>query len=147
MNASFPTGHGPQKNRSLLSCSACGLATALVLMLLLLIAATVIAYRGDDPGARVVPFSYIIMLVTALCGGYAAAHRRGKQGLLCGALTGIGLVAICLIGYLIMLGDGEAAPGRLALSYLIMIALSVLGGLAGGKMRSGVRRVRRRGRR
>lgn len=144
MNASFPTGHGPQKNRSLLTCAARGLAISLMLMLLLLIAATVIAYRGDDPGARVVPFSYIIMLVTSLCGGFAAARRRGKQGLLCGALTGIGLAALFLIGYLIMIGDKEASPVRLALSYLIMIALSALGGLAGGRPHSGIRRVRRR---
>lgn len=142
MDASLSLGPN-KKNHSLLSCVVRGILVSALLMLLLLLAATAIAYRSDDPAAKVTPLAYAAALLTFLLGGLLSARRRGRQGLICGGLTGLGLVMLFLVGYLVMLGDGEADLGRLLLSYSVLLAVSILGGGIGSAMPAGgARRVR-----
>lgn len=144
MNASLPTGYGPQKTRTLLACLCRGLFSALLLMLLLLVAATFYAYRSEDQAACLAPLAYGVAFFTAFAGGFFTAHRRGGQGLLCGALAGLLLVAFFVIGYLALRGEDESGMGRVALTYLLLWAAALLGGLLGAAVavRKGVRRVR-----
>lgn len=145
MNASLPTGYSPKKPHSLLACLCRGLLSALLLMLLFLVAAAAFAYRSDDPTAHLTPLAYTVAFLTAFAVGFFTARRRAGQGLLCGAMAGLLLVAFFAVGYLALRGDDETGMGRMALTYLLLWAVALPGGLLGAANagRNGVRRVRR----
>lgn len=144
MDSSLPIRSGKKKNTSLFACVSRGLLLSVLLLLALLLAAAALAYQSDDPATLVLPLSYAATLFTSFAGGFAASRRRGRQGLICGVLTGAGLLVLFLLGFLIFLGDSEPDMGRLLLSYLLQLALSVLGGVIGGVMPAGgARRVRK----
>lgn len=148
MDASLPLGLKKKKTRSLGGCVLRSIFFSTLLMLLLLMVAAAFAYRSDDPAAQVTPLSYAVALFTFFSGGFSAARRRGRQGLICGLLTGAGMAILFLIGYLCFIGDGEASLGRLLISHLLMLAVSLMGGVLGGVMPAGgTRRVRRSKRR
>ncbi len=132
-----------KRKDALPACIGRGMLLAILLLMLCLLLAAYLACRQDDPAAKVLPYSYIAMLLCMFLGGFFAARRRGRQGLICGALTGIGLLSLFLIGFLIFSGDSDIAGGRLFLSYLLFFAMSLLGGVAGGMLPAGrARRVR-----
>ena len=137
MDASLPLGMNKKQTHSLMGCVLRGILRALLLMLLLLLGAAILAFRSEDPAARILPLSYAITLLTFLMGGLFAGKRRARQGLLCGALAGLGLLMLFLIGYLAMLGEGAADLGHLLLSYLLMLALSLIGGVIGASFKTG----------
>lgn len=144
MDDSLSQRTGKKQNDSLIACVLRGILLSVVLLLLLLLAAAAIAYQNEDPAALVLPLSYLAALINAFLGGFFTAHRRGRQGLICGLLTGSGLVTLFLLGFLVFIGDSEPNLGRLLLSYLLFLAVSVLGGIIGGALPSGrPRRVRR----
>lgn len=144
MDASLPLGRNKKQNHSLMSCVLHGMLRALLLMLLLLLGAAMFAFRSEDPATRILPLSYAVALLTFLMGGLFAGKRRARQGLLCGALTGVGMLLVFLVGYLALLGEGDADLGHLLLSYLLLLALSLIGGVIGASLKlGGARRVRR----
>ncbi|MBO5051594.1 MAG: TIGR04086 family membrane protein [Clostridia bacterium] len=143
MNTSLPLGAG-KKQASLLSCVAGGLLLSLLLLLLLSLVFTLFAYQQADPTAWVRPLSYACALLASLLGGWCAAGRRGRQGLLCGLFTGIGLLALLLCGHLITIGDGASPLGHLALSAVLVVAVAMLGGVFGtARARGGARKHHR----
>ena len=143
MDASLPLGRNNRQGR-LLTCVMRGVFLALLLMLLLLLGATAFAYQSEDPTALLVPLAYVIEMLTAFFAGLLAARRRKRQGLLCGLLAGGAMLVLFSLGHLTLVGDSETAFLPLLLSDLLLLAVSLLGGVLGAAMPAGgVRRVRR----
>ena len=132
MDASLPLRISKKRTPSLYGCMMRGVLGALLAMLLLSLAATLFAYRSDDPGTHMRALSYGITLLTFFTGGLLTGKRRGRQGLLCGAITGLSLLLLCTIAYLLLTGDHEIDLGRLLVSDGIWLATSLLGGAVGG---------------
>ena len=144
MDASLPPRRGRKGKDTLLASVTHGLLCALLLLPCLLLLGGIFAYRSDDPTALVKPLGYATAVLVAFFGGATAARRRKKQGLICGVLTGLALLAFLLLGFFICLDDSEPQLGRLLLSYLLLLVVSTVGGCVGGLLPAGgARRVRR----
>ena len=125
--------------RSLTASVIGALSATFCLLLFLLLIGTTFAYSREDPAALIPSVAYAIGLIAALFCGFTAARMRGKQGFLCGLLSGLALLVIFLIGLLIFMEEEGPSPSLL-LFYPLLLALSVLGGMLGGRKRSGRRR-------
>ncbi|MBQ8858906.1 MAG: TIGR04086 family membrane protein [Clostridia bacterium] len=121
-----------KKRRTMIACIATGLFVFLLLLLGLSLLATRIAYSQSDPSAWILPASYLSSLLAALGGGFTSARLRGRQGLICGLLTGLGVLVISILGLMIFSGDTETDMLRVATSYLFAFLCATLGGLLGG---------------
>ncbi len=120
-----------------------GLLVFLVLLFGLSLLAARIAYGQSDPSAWIMPAAYLSSLLAAMGGGFTAARLRGRQGLICGLLTGVGVLVFCILGFMIFSGDTETNVLRAATSYLFAFLCAALGGLLGGaNKRRGKRRRR-----
>ena len=140
MDASLPL---KSKRSSLLGCAVRGALTAFLLMLLLLAAAALFAYKSSDPTALVAPLGYAVAMLGAFFAGLLCARRRGRQGLLCGLLSGVLFLVPSAIGYLALMGEGESTKGQPFVFYLLLLTLSLLGGILGAVLQGGPRRVRK----
>ena len=118
------------------------LATVILLPCLLLVAATV-AYNSDNPTALIRPLSYACALFSALFCGFFTARMRGRQGLICGLCSGLGLLCLFLVGLAVFAGEGEMQVTSLLLFYPVLFVLTVLGGILGGARRVDGKRHRR----
>ena len=139
MDSSLPLSR-KKNNRTLFRCVLRGVLSALALMLLLLLGAAAFAYSSNDPSAKIKPLSYAIMLLVAFFAGLISARLRGRQGLFCGFFSGIALLLLFALGYLSFVGEAEVAFLPLLLSYLLMLALSLLGGMLGTASSTGSKR-------
>lgn len=132
-----------KKERSLPACVALGTLGSLALLLGLALLFTVLAYNNDNPGAWVMPLSYLASLAAAFGGGLISARLRRRQGLICGLLTGVGVLLLYAVGLMILSGESDLQAGRILLTYLLLLAMAVLGGVLGGVRVAKPRRRRR----
>ena len=131
-----------QKRRTMTACIATGLLVFLLLLLGISLLAARIAYGQSDPSSWIMPTAYLSSLLSAMGGGLTAARLRGRQGLICGLLTGVGVLIFCILGFMIFSGDAETDMLRVAVSYLFVFLSAVLGGALGSARRSVKRRRR-----
>ena len=132
-----------KKERALITCAAKGALITLMLLCGVALLCSAVAYKNDNPGAWVTPLAYLSALVSVFGGGFTAARLRGRQGLFCGLLTGIGVLLLFAVGLLIFAGENELQAGKILLSYLLLYAVTVFGGMAGGARVTKPRRRRR----
>lgn len=132
-----------KKDRTLIACATTGTMITLILLIGLVLISTVIAYKNDNPGAWVTPCAYLSAMLAAFGGGFTGARLRGRQGLFCGLLTGVGVLLIFTVGLLIFTGESELQVGKILLFYTLMYIVTVMGSMAGGIR---LARPRRRGR-
>ena len=122
------------KSRTPLSLGA-ALVRALLLSLLVFAIAIggggYIAYQSDNPTALIRPMAYGILLSVSFFFGFLTSRIRGRQGLLCGGLSGAVVLLILTVGLLASLGDEGFSPARVFLTDLLAAALAVLGGILG----------------
>lgn len=121
----------------LLSFSLFALSALLILSLL--------AYKNADPTRLIAPLSYAALAAGAFVFGLSSSKLRGKQGALVGLVSGMTLAALVyIISFAINRGN-SATPLTVSLClYAIIIALAVLGGLAGAQKKSAKKKRRRR---
>ncbi len=133
-----------KKDRTVITCAAMGSILTMMLICALALLCTVIAYRNNNPSEWITPFAYLSALISALMGGFSAARLRGRQGLLCGLLTGVSVLMLFAVGLLIFTGESELQAGRILIFYALIYALCVLGGILGGLRREKHHRRRKR---
>lgn len=131
-----------KKRRTLIACIATGLFTFVLLLFGLSLLAARIAYGQSDPAAWIMPVSYLSSLLAAAGGGFTAARLRGRQGLICGLLVGVGVLAVSLLCLALFSKEGEADLMRTVTFYPFSFLCATLGGLAGGANKA--RKPRRR---
>ena len=140
MDNTLPIAH-KKARRTLSHCLMRGILSALFLMLLMIVIGAVVAYNSPDPTSLIRPLAYGISGLSAALCGLITARLRGGQGLICGLLSGLGLTLFFLLFYFLLGGAGTTPPARLALFYLLLPALSLLGGVLGTVKRTPARRV------
>lgn len=134
-----------KKNRSLPACIALSLLVGVLSLFLFSFIGTFVAYRSEDPTSLLTPLAYASGCAAALLCGYAGGRLYGRSGLLCGLLSGAAFLCLYLLGFAVFSEDVTPAPGKLLLSFAILFALCVLGGLGGGRRRTArPHRARRR---
>lgn len=71
-----------------------GIALSLLTLVALCFAAAGVAYASDDPDALTMPLSLGVLALTALACGFGTAHTVKGSALLCGILSGAGLLFV-----------------------------------------------------
>jgi putative membrane protein (TIGR04086 family) len=118
--------------------SLIGGAFALLIMLILSLAFSGIAYTRDDPDALLGVFSYATLYISALAAGYISAKRTGQSALAVGALSGAVIVLVLLL-ISVCFGDSYSSGYAWSVKMAIrasVILVSVLGGYIGVHKRS-----------
>ena len=138
-----PILHRTKKPRSLLSSVGIALLATIIFLPCASFLFTCFAYRSEDPGALIPTFAYASALLSALFCGFFAARMRGRQGLFCGLLSGVGMMVLFLVALFVFAGDGELDTGKILFTDLPVFVLTVLGGVIGGMKRTPKRRRRR----
>lgn len=118
-----------------------GLLLSLLFLLTFLAVGATVALQSEDPTSLIPPISYAALLSSALFSGVCCARTRGKQGLLCGLLSGGLWLCLFALGFFLFSPEGESEPLSLLLLLPVLFLLSVFGGIIGG-----AKRVRGRGR-
>ncbi len=129
---STPVIRRGKKEKGLLFCIVCGTGGCVLLVLLFSLLSATLAYRQGNPGTWVAPLSYLSAFLAAFGGGAVAARTHRRSGLLCGVLTGIGVLLVFTAGLLLCRGDGEISPAHLIPFYSLLFVATVLGGVIGG---------------
>ena len=132
-----------QKRRTMATCIAAGLLIFLLLLFGIALLAARIAYSQSDPSAWIMPAAYLTSLLAALGGGFGCARLRGRQGLICGLLTGVGILIFSILGFMICSGEAETDMLRVASSCLFSFLSATLGGILGGTSKKRAKRRRR----
>ena len=117
-----------------------GSGVTLLIAALLLPIMTAMALGAKDPSAMITPYASALTVVLSLLIGFCSAAFYKKRGLLIGMLAGCALSLALFLGALALFGGGS--PLGRAVSSLLVISLSTLGGLLGGAKRSRRRRPR-----
>ncbi len=100
--------------------------------ILLVFLFSLLTFRGDDPTATLTLLGLVALGVGALCCGYLAARLWGHSSLIPALLSGA-IFAVLIVGIgLCIPGTALPLPMRLW-SLPVMLLLSLLGGLLGGK--------------
>ncbi len=108
-----------------------GVLAAIISSAVLLLALSFVAYTRADPDSYVSIFAGIALYVSAFMCGFVAVKKNRESGLLCGLLSGgIFTVLIVLMSLLARTTDGGGSPLRWVM-YLIVVAISMLGGVVG----------------
>lgn len=116
---------------------------SVLLLLFLLLVASFLSLRVQDPASLIPALGNGAALLCAFLCGFFAARLRGRQGVLIGATAGLGYLLFFLLGLAILAGDGVLHMGMILFSYLIFLSLSTLGGLLGTKKPKPRRHARR----
>ena len=119
--------------RGILSSSLRGLAAALVLGLVLLIAISAIVYSTDDPTRFVMPAALTVLYICSFFGGLIAAKINRGSALLCGGLTSLMLLSLLFVASLCVspsLSADFGIPMSLGLRGIAM-AVSLIGAFLG----------------
>ena len=119
--------------QSILSSSLRGLAAALVLGLVLLIAISAIVYSTDDPTRFVMPAALTVLYISSFFGGLIAAKINRGSALLCGGLTSLMLLSLLFVASLCVspsLSADFGIPMSLGLRGIAM-AVSLIGARLG----------------
>lgn len=119
--------------RGILSSSLRGLAAALVLGLVLLIAISAIVYSTDDPTRFVMPAALTVLYISSFFGGLIAAKINRGSALLCGGLTSLMLLSLLFVASLCVspsLSADFGIPMSLGLRGIAM-AVSLIGAFLG----------------
>ena len=133
MNQSVsPVLHRAKKQRSLTSAVAGAMLGTMIFLPCMAFLLTCIAYGSNDPSRLIPTFAYIAALLSALFCGFLCARLRGKQGLLCGLLSGACMVVLFLLSLFIFSGDAELHAGKILFTDAPVFLLTVLGGIIGG---------------
>ncbi|MBQ8174775.1 MAG: TIGR04086 family membrane protein [Clostridia bacterium] len=139
-----PVLHRAKKERSLLSSVGTAVAATAVFLPCMAFLLTFFAYQSNDPGRLIPTFAYIAALTSSLFCGFLCARLRGKQGLLCGLLSGLCMVVLFLIALLVFSGSGELRAAKVLFTDIPVFLFTVLGGMIGGTKRAPKRRRVRR---
>ena len=119
--------------RGILSSSLRGLAAALILGLVLLIAISAIVYTTDDPTRFVIPAAFTVLYISFFGGGLIAARSNRGSALLCGGLTSLMLLALLFVASLFVspsLSADFGIPMSLGLRGIAMV-VSLIGAFLG----------------
>lgn len=135
-----PVLHRAKKERSLPSAIGWAILSAAIFLPCIAFLLTLFAYKSSDPTRYIPIFAYIAALTTALFCGFLAARLRGKQGLLCGLLSGLCMVVLFLLALFIFSGGEELHAGRVLLTDIPVFILTLLGSLFGAARRKPRRR-------
>lgn len=117
---------GAKKEKSFFVSVFTGTVIALVVGILLLLAACLIGLSLDDPDKLTAPLALGSLFVTALLAGYLSARGHKKNGLLCGAVSGI-----LLTGIMVLLAFAFGLGIRLSLFAICAPAVIVCAAIAG----------------
>ena len=123
MNKNISAKGGNEKNFFI--CAAQGLLAAFLCSLILALACCFIGLSMDDPDKYTKIFALVSLFSGAFAGGFATARKMGRATLLCGALTGIFIIAL-----LVFITLGFSLPldlGLFGLCAPCVLALAVLG--------------------
>lgn len=74
-----------------------GTLIALAIGLVLLTLSGLLGLSLDDPDKFTAPLALAALFITSLLSGYISARRYGKNGLVCGAMSGILLIGILVL--------------------------------------------------
>ncbi len=131
MNKSFEQNAAGEKNIFL--CAARGLAAALVTSMSLACALAALASAMDDPDKYTGIFALAALFTGAVCGGFVTALARGKNAVLCGAVTGLMMIAV-----MVMLAFSFALGMNMSLFLICapsIIVTATLGAISGAGKR------------
>lgn len=103
-----------------------GTLISLAVGLLLLVASCFIGLSLDDPDKFTPPLALGSLFITALLSGYLSARKHKKNGLLCGAVSGI-----LLTGIMVLLAFAFSLGIRLSLFAICAPAVVVCAAIAG----------------
>lgn len=112
--------------RRMVQTATVGIGIGVLMAVVWLLLAAVLMTWVDLPPAAISPISIAALGLGALAAGYVAARRIGKNGLLLGAVCGLGLFLITLIAGLASFGSVQTGFA------LFKLAVSVLCGAIGG---------------
>ena len=136
--------HRPKNGYSLLRSVGTSLLATAVFLPCAAFLFTFIAYNTENPSALIPTFAYVAALTSSLFCGFLSARLRKKQGLLCGLLSGGGMLILFLVALFIFAGDGELHMGKVLFTDIPVFLLALLGGIIGGTRRAPKRRRVRR---
>ena len=117
---------GTKKEKSFFVSVFIGTLIALGAGLLLLLAACFLGLSLDDPEKFTPPLALGSLFITALLAGYLSAHSHKKNGLLCGAVSGI-----LLTGIMVLLAFAFGLGIRLSLFAICAPAVIICAAIAG----------------
>lgn len=118
-----------RQKKNIFVCALRGVLTAALIALFLAAAAAFIGISMEDPERYTKIFAFASLLPAAFAGGFACARAKGHATLLCGALTGLFLLALIALAAL-CLSQGMS-PVRFGVTAPCVLALCVLGAGAG----------------
>jgi putative membrane protein (TIGR04086 family) len=133
-----------KRERSFLQAVLLSLAITALSLLSLLLLASALLLKTDNPLALIPACGNGCALFCAFLCGYLAARLRGRQGLIVGAAAGLGYLLVYLLVATVLVGEGNLEIGMLLFSCLFFLALAVLGGMLGSLKRERRRRRRKR---
>ncbi len=105
--------------------------------IVLISAATAIAYANPDPIALIPPLSLIATLISGFAGGFASAKRAKESPVVCGIIFG-GMMTLLMIASSFILRSAPSSSlefWQSALLHGAAVLFSLLGALAGNAKR------------
>ena len=130
---------------ALMPAVARGLLLSLAAGLALCLLGALIAYFTPDPAAITRPIGLAAAALAALTGGYCSTKIHRREALLCGLLTGGGMLAVMLPLSLLSAGLASGDPIGLAVGlHLAIPLLSTVGALLGVRKKQAATAKRRR---
>ncbi len=123
------------KKRSVVSFCIASLSSVIVTVLLMVIISAAVTGLGKLPYELMPVFSAASVIAGAFSGGWICAAIRKKEGMLSGAVTGVILMLLLLVG-------GVAAGNTISYMVLMRIGIAAAAGAVGGVI--GVNKRKRR---
>ena len=129
-----------KKDKSFFAAVLIGTLTALAIGLVLLLASCFLGLSFDDPDRYTPILALASLFITALTGGYLSARTHRKNGLACGAVSGILLVGI-LVLLTFALGLGIRLP-LFAICAPAVIVCAAIAGIGSGTVKKPKHKVK-----
>lgn len=130
-----------KKERGIVPAMFFGFVFTALFSLIFLLLASLFSYNSEDPSSLLMPLAYASLAVSSLVFGFSTAKIAGRNGLVCGLLSGGFLSMLLFVGGMIM-SDSYSPLAALPV-FLGVLLVSALGGFLGGRKKEKRRRIGR----